>query len=171
MNRYDMALGKEVRDEPKACYLNGEIVDDDGSRRWYKDGLLHREDGPAVELPNGDKEWCQFGQYHRVDGPAVERQSGYEAWYQFGLLHRANGPAVTFADYSAQWYRLGVLHRLEGPAIDDINGKSEWYINGRRLTKEKHDEYREQMGVARAEPLCESWARIDRERGSSSDQN
>ena len=27
------------------------------SKEWYLNGLLHREDGPAVEYANGDKEW------------------------------------------------------------------------------------------------------------------
>ena len=27
----------------------------DGERRWYKEGKLHREDGPAVEAANGTK--------------------------------------------------------------------------------------------------------------------
>ncbi len=28
-----------------------------GSKRWYKDGERHREDGPAVEFSNGTKHW------------------------------------------------------------------------------------------------------------------
>jgi len=28
-----------------------------GTRAWYYKGLLHREDGPAVEYAGGDKEW------------------------------------------------------------------------------------------------------------------
>jgi hypothetical protein len=51
-----------------------------------------------------------------------------------------------------------------------MDGKSEWYIDGRRLTQEKHDEYREQMGVARTETLSERWDRLAREKRSSSTQ-
>ena len=32
---------------------NGLLVDSDGTIRWYKEGDLHREDGPAVEIKNG----------------------------------------------------------------------------------------------------------------------
>ena len=28
---------------------------------WYKEGLLHREDGPACEYANGDKSWYLDG--------------------------------------------------------------------------------------------------------------
>lgn len=37
------------------------IHDYKGSLRWYKHGLLHREEGPAVEHLNGDREWYQHG--------------------------------------------------------------------------------------------------------------
>ncbi len=29
-----------------------------GTKYWYKDGLWHREDGPAVEHSTGYKDWC-----------------------------------------------------------------------------------------------------------------
>ena len=106
-----------------------------------------------------------------MNGPAVESTNGYEAWFSFGQLHRIDGPAITWADYSAAWYQHGQLHRIEGPAIDDINGNSQWHIDGRRLTREKHDEYREQLGVARAEELCEFLDRLDLEKRRSSTQN
>ena len=47
-------------------------VNDDGNKEWRVDGVLHREDGPAVEYANGDKEWYFNGKRHREDGPAVE---------------------------------------------------------------------------------------------------
>ena len=53
----------------------------DGTKDWYLDGKLHREDGPAVEYANGDKEWYLDGKIHREDGPAVEWSDGYKAWY------------------------------------------------------------------------------------------
>jgi len=31
---------------------------------------LHREDGPAVEWYNGSKEWYKNAKLHREDGPA-----------------------------------------------------------------------------------------------------
>jgi len=51
---------------------NGRHIDDAGSILWFKDDLLHREDGPAVEHADGDKEWFFHGKRHREDGPAFE---------------------------------------------------------------------------------------------------
>lgn len=39
----------------------GAAVDAYGNKVWYKDGKLHREDGPAIELANGEKFWYYFG--------------------------------------------------------------------------------------------------------------
>ena len=37
------------------------IVDDSGNVYWYKDGELHREDGPAFEGKNGGQAWFLKG--------------------------------------------------------------------------------------------------------------
>jgi len=60
---------------------NGLVVDAEGNKRWYKDSLLHREDGPAVEWRDGSKMWFQNGAYHRVDGPAIEWVNGVKIWW------------------------------------------------------------------------------------------
>jgi hypothetical protein len=41
-------------------------------QRWFLNGKLHREDGPAVEWTNGSKSWYLNGNLHREDGPAIE---------------------------------------------------------------------------------------------------
>jgi hypothetical protein len=74
-------------------------------------GILHRDDGPAVEYTNGDKHWFVDGQSHRIDGPAIEYNDGSKSWYQNGLRHR-----------------------LDGPAIEDKNGHTAWYINNEEIT-------------------------------------
>jgi hypothetical protein len=33
---------------------NGMVVDEDGDKAWYKDGELHRDDGPAIVCANGE---------------------------------------------------------------------------------------------------------------------
>ena len=45
------------------------IINSDGdwSTTYYnEDGKTHREDGPAVEFPNGNKLWFQNGELHRM---------------------------------------------------------------------------------------------------------
>lgn len=56
-----------------------------GNKYWENEaGELHREDGPAIEGPNGDKEWFFNAKYHREDGPAVIWADGTEEWYLNG---------------------------------------------------------------------------------------
>ena len=38
-------------------------VDNNGNKRWYSNGKLHREDGPAIECADGDKEWWINGKH------------------------------------------------------------------------------------------------------------
>lgn len=35
--------------------LNLLILNDNGNKFYYKDNLLHREDGPTIEYVNGDR--------------------------------------------------------------------------------------------------------------------
>ena len=56
-----------------------------GDKRWYLDGKLHREDGPAIEWANGIKEWYLNGNRHREDGPAIESATGIKEWYLNGI--------------------------------------------------------------------------------------
>ena len=51
-----------------------------GTRSWYLKGVLHREDGPAVEYPSGTRKWYLNGLLHREDGPAIEYANGYLGW-------------------------------------------------------------------------------------------
>jgi hypothetical protein len=39
-------------------------VYDDGTKEWYLNGKLHREDGPAGEYADGSKWWYLNGVYH-----------------------------------------------------------------------------------------------------------
>ena len=75
-----------------------------GDKQWYLYGILHREDGPAVEGANGDKEWWLNGKRHREDGPAFEYADGYKEWYLDGELHREDGPAVEKANGEKEWW-------------------------------------------------------------------
>ena len=60
-------------------------IDDDGTKRWYLNGVLHRTDGPAVEYTNGSKKWCKNGKLHRINGPAVEwANGGGKSWWLNG---------------------------------------------------------------------------------------
>jgi len=53
----------------------------DGTKSWWLNDRLHREDGPAVEWPDGRKRWFLHGKCHREDGPAIEFADGNKSWY------------------------------------------------------------------------------------------
>ena len=108
----------------------------EGSRWWYINGELHREDGPAIEYPDGTEEWYQDGKQHRLDGPAVVKLDGSNEWYQNGLLHRLDGPALEKEDnprwsWKEQWLRDGKYHRDDGPAIETSYGDNKWFQDGK----------------------------------------
>jgi phage terminase Nu1 subunit (DNA packaging protein) len=92
-------------------------IDKSGTKRWYIDGKLHREDGPAIEYADGDKYWYFKRKRHREDGPAIEWANGDRYWY----IH-------------------GKLHREDGPALERAGGYEAWYINGSELTQEQFNQ-------------------------------
>ena len=95
-------------------------VDEYGTIQWYNESnKLHRENGPAVEYPNGDKYWYLNNNVHREDGPAIE--------YAYG---------------DKQWYLNGKPHREDGPAFEYFDGHKAWYINGKKLTEEEFNNRR-----------------------------
>lgn len=99
---------------------------------WYKNGNLHRDNGPAVEFANGYKEWYKNGKLHREDGSAIEYSDGRKYWYINGKLHRDNGPAIEYTDGDKFWYKNGQLHRDDGPAIEYADGRKEWFKDGQK---------------------------------------
>jgi hypothetical protein len=82
-------------------------VGSDRIKRWFLNGKLHREDGPAVEHLNGSKEWWVDGKRHRENGPAIEASNGAKFWYLHGKFHRIDGPAVHHSDGSEAFYLFG----------------------------------------------------------------
>ncbi len=95
---------------------------------WFKDGIRHREGGPAVtfffgESLGGDSFiWFYKGYKHRVGGPAqYSSDSINEKWYDHGSIHREDGPAITSLDW-----------RAKEPIYD-------YYLFGESFTKEEFE--------------------------------
>jgi len=107
-------------------------VDEVGTSRWYRNGQLHREDGPAVVESDGTGiRWFRNGELHREDGPAFIDPKDGERWYRNGQLHREDGPAVVSDTIGERWYQNGQLHREDGPARQGgITGDTGWFQNG-----------------------------------------
>jgi hypothetical protein len=120
---FDFSFSKVENNSKEDCFFLGEdkyftvnkqivrIECLDGTKKWYLNGLLHREDGPAVEWSNGYKSWYLNGLLHREDGPAIEYTNGYKVWYLNGQRHRQDGPAVEYPNGDKYWYLNGELHR------------------------------------------------------------
>lgn len=69
-----MNFDLEKRDEISTNLISGVT-------KYWRNGLLHRDDGPAVIYPNGEMKWYQNGQLHREDGPACIFADGEVLWY------------------------------------------------------------------------------------------
>jgi len=75
-----------------------------GVQRFRLDDVFHREDGPAIEHPNGYREWWQKGQLHRDDGPAVESHLGRKEWWIHGKCVKVEWPK----DIDQKWLLLDI---------------------------------------------------------------
>lgn len=99
---------------------NGWEITKDGRKLHYKDGLLHREDGPAVVSPNGDVFFYQNGQLHREGKPCSVMADGARAWCLYGIPYREDDGPVVIANGKRLWY-------------SDFDGLVDWIP----LTKQK----------------------------------
>jgi hypothetical protein len=73
-------------------------IGSNGTKEWYLNGKMHREDGPAIEWTDGSKEWYLNDNLHRQDGPAIEYPNGTKCWFLNGkevswkeVFRNANG--------------------------------------------------------------------------------
>lgn len=111
-----------------------------GRKEWRLDGLLHREDGPAIECPDLGQFWYLRGIPHREDGPAVERIDGTKIWYIHGKIYseeefHAKYPKKfvqdgIYGDFT-MWTLNGEYHREFGPAVIYSCGTKEWWVDGK----------------------------------------
>lgn len=90
--------------------FTGLVITPSGTKKYFKDGLLHREDGPAIE-------WS----------------TGAESWYYEGVRHRADGPAFKLSeDGKRNWWLNGEetsAHEVFEQMTDDQKEKAAWEIN------------------------------------------
>jgi|9_EtaG_2_1085328.scaffolds.fasta_scaffold69621_1 hypothetical protein len=87
-----------------------------GTKFWYLNGKLHREDGPAIEYPNGYKSWWLNGKRHREDGPSIEYASGTKEWW-------FNGKRVTEEEVMGKKSQDNV----NSPSTESDGGPSSYY--------------------------------------------
>jgi antitoxin component YwqK of YwqJK toxin-antitoxin module len=94
-----------------------------GDKYWYKNGLLHRENGPAV-ISQYCQIWYLNGRRHREDGPAyIDSHKERKEWYRKGKLHREDGPAVIVGSIKQWWWNGTYCHSKKIFNIKRKNGK------------------------------------------------
>ena len=76
------------------------IIYPGGVIEYKLDGVLHRENGPAVIQSDGYKDWRLNGEFHRADGPAVMYSDGRRAWYVDGFYTGEEG----YIEYLLEYY-------------------------------------------------------------------
>lgn len=112
---------------------------------WIKNGMIHRDDGPARVTKYGGKQWYVNDKRHRIDGPAVE-WTGTKEWWFNGVMHRDDGPAYesvhgesTYKTGVKIWVCMGQIHRLDGPAIERLDGTKKYFIYDVEYTPEEFE--------------------------------
>ena len=95
------------------------IFDNGKSKQWRLNDLLHRQDGPAIELADGDKEWYVNGKRHREDGPAYKGGNGEKQWW-------LNGKQVTEQDVINLAQHAPLTKSLQ--ELIDQHGKEQLFI-------------------------------------------
>lgn len=98
----------EIKKDGKTYYADGKYIvkTNSGGTHYYVDGILHRDNGPAVVgRKGGFKQWYSNGKLHRDGGPALSMTKGCNWWYQHGMRHREDGPAyMNTADNSRTYW-------------------------------------------------------------------
>lgn len=91
---------------------------------WYKNGVLHRLDGPAVIIwdHNGikiEENWYKDGKLHRLDGPAIRH---VRRWTGVNLRrYYINDIYYTEEEFKAYTEQTKGLDRAESELISELN--------------------------------------------------
>ena len=109
-------------------------IDEYGNKHWYKDGELHRADGPAIEGTVRDDEWWYKGIFAgEGDHPDPV------LWERLTSVALNGGPLLNGCIVdpwgSKYWYKDDKRHREDGPAVDRSNEYKLWYLDGELLGK------------------------------------
>ena len=154
-------LGNQVWRNKKGKYHREDgpaVIDKDGTKKWYLNGIRHNLNGPAVIYNDGFKEYWIDGEEftkeqfeeiinvdpeekseidYDMDGLPIEKPDGTKKWYFDGteLTEEEfyNTPKID-EDGTKRWYnKKGQLHRENDlPAVEMENGYKAWYKNGKR---------------------------------------
>ena len=157
--------GLEVSADGESYKTNSEAVGSDPTTVWVnKHGEKHKNDGPAV-IFDGYAAWYKNGGLHRIDGPAVVSKHAPDKWYFYSKeysekdfnkikavikykkdkekkdsakQYTSDGLGIKMVHNEFEtWKLVGTpdladeLHNPDGPAyIDHKSGDKEWWLHG-----------------------------------------
>lgn len=121
-----------------------DIENDTYKECYYKNGLLHREDGPAIIIKKNNKLICQKyyidGKLNNNNGPAIIEYDNdiitKKSFYRDGLCHNDDDkPAILIYNNDKKNYHVkesyyfnnGVLHRHDKPSVIFYNTDTQVY--------------------------------------------
>ena len=94
---------------------------------YHVNGVRHRIDGPAV-IQGANKRYYKDGLLHRDYGFACEYENGTRIRYHEGKIHSSYGPAITYADGSRFFYAEGRLYPNVPTDGTDTEAEHEYYL-------------------------------------------
>lgn len=103
----------------------------DGPARIFPDCEEYYDQGKLFKVVNTKTlliKYCKDGLLHREGGPAYVNGST-QIWFLNGLLHREGGPAMETSKYKA-WYRKGQFSNPDGPHMETKKGYKAWFVGG-----------------------------------------
>jgi hypothetical protein len=91
---------------------------------WFFNGKRHREDGPAIEWPDGTKSYWIKGKRHREDGPAIEWPDGSKEYY-------INGKEYSYEDWIKKFSKNKETVLIDGKefSIETVKAALKSYSN------------------------------------------
>jgi hypothetical protein len=101
------ANGKILNDDYKSVCSQIEIV-----KELHLEEIEELTSGLFTRI-DGSKIWYRNGLLHRFGGPALISSLGYEEWRIDGIRHRSDGPAIILLDGRKEWWINGEFHHLE----------------------------------------------------------
>lgn len=81
------------------------VTDFHGTSVWSVNGVLTRDDGPAVFFANGTQWYLNAGHFHRTDGPAIVWTADTDSKYEYWL----DGKQLTHDEFASKTSRVSFV--------------------------------------------------------------
>lgn len=104
-----------LHNDKEAAYIKFNVLSRDiTSIYYYKDGLLHKEDGPAMIINMNDREykwWYQNGEFHNLNGPAYDEE--VTCWAINGVMYSEDKYHKIVKNVRKFLYKLRGYYRMK----------------------------------------------------------